>query len=181
MVIAVAGKKYLTRGGWVTLRARDVAAAEAALTEVPGEVARLLGGGAVRCRPEVAAALARWRELLWEAVQEDAAARGLPPFKGLIIVTSAYRPWGTSCALGTAFADPAGALDSQDDFGHWSGWAVDVPTRFTRESFFPIPKVAVCWRAAARAGLTRPFADEYWHWRPRDVFALTARQADVKP
>jgi len=162
------GRRYRTRLGWVTLRARDVAAVERELVEVDAAVAVIKGGGAVRCRPAVAACLARWQELMWEMAQARAAATACAPAKGLIIATSAYRPLGTSCALGTPFADPAGALDSQDDFGHWSGWSIDVPTRFTRESFTPVVTVRECWRAAAAAALVRPFRLEYWHWHPED-------------
>ncbi len=164
--VAIGGEKYKTRRGWVTLRPRGADAAERDVVEVDAAVAVLRGGGAVRCCPELAACLARWLELLWEEARRRAAALGVPPRRGVIIATSAYRRWGTSCALGTPFADPCGALDSQDDYGHWSGWAVDVPTRWTRESFAPVLGVKECWAAAARAGLSRPFREEYWHWRP---------------
>jgi len=164
--VAIAGEKYLTRAGWVTLRRRDAAAAEAALVTADAAVAVLRDGGPVRCRAELAARLARWRELLWELAQARAARLGVVARCGRVVASSAYRPWGTSCALGTPFADPCGALDSQDDRGHWSGWAIDVPTRFTRESFAPTVEVAACWVAAGQAGLVRPFRAEYWHWRP---------------
>ena len=68
--------------------------------------------------------------------------------------------------MGTPFADPVGALDSHDEWGHWSGWAIDVPTRYTRETFTPVVTIRECWDAARRAGLIKPFRDEYWHWRP---------------
>lgn len=171
--IGTIGKRYNTRLGRRVLRARDVAAVERALVTVGPIVAVVKGGGDIRCRPTLAAALARWREELAAIARRRARTLGIPSQTGVIVATSAYRPLGTPCALGTPFADEGGALDSHDEWGHWSGWAVDVPTRFTRESFSPVPSVEECWVAAERAGLVRPFRSEYWHWRP--AAALIAR------
>ncbi len=170
----VIGKRYRTRRGRVTLRERRVDEVERLLVSVDAAVAILKGGGAVRCRPELASCLARWLELMWAATRRRAAALGVPAAKGVLIPTSAYRPLGTSCASGTPFADPRGALDSQDDFGHWSGWAIDIPTRFTRESFAPVLAINECWSAAAQARLERPFRSEYWHWRPERAIRTAA-------
>jgi len=164
--LGVVGKRYNTRLGRRLLLARDVAAVERALTTVDAAVAVVQGGGAVQCQPALAACLARWHAELAATARRKAAARGVPYAAGVIIASSAYRPLGTPCALGTPFADEGGALDSNDDYGHWSGWAVDVPTRYTRESFAPVLSVEECWLGAERAGLVRPFRAEYWHWRP---------------
>lgn len=170
---SIIGNRYRTRLGRRVLQARDVTAAERALVTADPAIAIVKGGGDVRCRPMLATALARWRDEMAAIARRRGRALGIPSHTGVIIATSAYRPLGTPCALGTPFADEGGALDSHDEWGHWSGWAVDVPTRFTRESFSPVLSVEECWVAAERAGLIRPFRSEYWHWRP--AAALIAR------
>jgi hypothetical protein len=167
--MGIVGRRYNTRLGRRVLVARDAAAVEKHLVLVDAAVAALKGGGDVWLRPEVAACLERWRDELATTARYRAERLGVPAHAGIIIATSAYRALGTPCALGTPFADEGGALDSHDDYGHWSGWAVDVPTRWTRESFFPVVSVEECWLAAERAGLVRPFRAEYWHWRPADA------------
>jgi hypothetical protein len=172
----IVGKRYNTRLGRRVLIARDVAAVEGALVAIDPAVAIVKGGDEVRCRPALAAALARWHAEMAATARRRGRALGVPAQAGVIVATSAYRPLGTSCALGTPFADEGGALDSHDEWGHWSGWAVDVPTRFTRESFTPVLSVEECWVAAERAGLVRPFRSEYWHWRPAAAIVARAEE-----
>lgn len=177
--ISIVGKRYNTRLGRRALLARDVAAVECALVAVNPAVAVLKGGGDVSCRAGLAAALARWHAEMAATARRRGRALGVPAQAGVIVATSAYRPLGTPCALGTPFADEGGALDSHDEWGHWSGWAVDVPTRFTRESFAPVLSVEECWVAAERAGLVRPFRSEYWHWRPAAAIVARAKESTL--
>lgn len=165
--LGIPGHKYKTRLGLRTLIARDVEAVERALICVDKNLAVLKGGGTVMIRPELAACLADWHDEMIKVAKARAKAEGIPYSRGIIIASSAYRPLGETAAAGTPFMDECGALDSHDELGHWSGWAIDVPTRFTRESFSPILTTEECWAAAARAGLVRPFKSEYWHWRPK--------------
>lgn len=167
------GHTYDTRVGKRVLIARDVAAVENSLIDIDHIVGVLQGGGDILVRPELAKCLERWVQEMNIIGKKRAATVGVIFRNGYIIATSAYRPLGTPCALGTPFADNGGALDSHDEWGHWSGWAIDVPTRFTRESYFPVLTIEECWAAAERAGLVRPFKSEYWHWRP--AAAIIAR------
>ena len=172
------GKAYKTRFGWVTLRERDVAAFERSILEVPSNVGVALAGtGAVMmAQGELIDALHSWRDEAARICMEKAgrgAARA-----GLIYVNSCYRLLGTTAGSGV-YGDPCGCIDSTDDFGHWSGLAIDVPTRFFRLSCVPALTIEEVNLAAARAGLERPWYTgppltsytkghgEYWHYRVR--------------
>jgi|GEM_PF-2194885 len=174
----VIGKAYKTRFGWVKLRERDVAAAERSILEVPGDVAVALSGSgaAMFVQGELLDALRAWRD---EAARicEEKAVRGAAR-AGLIYASSCYRPLGTTAGSGK-YEDPCGCVDSTDDYGHWSGLAIDAPTRFFRLSCVPALTVEEINLAAQRAGLERPWYNgppltsyqegygEYWHYRVR--------------
>ena len=165
------GKAYKTRFGLVTLRERDVAAVERILLEIPAEVAvaRAGTGADMVARGELIDALRAWRDEAARLCMEKAgrgAARA-----GLIYVNSCYRPLCTTAGSGV-YGDPCGCIDSTDDYGHWSGLAIDVPTKFFRLACVPALTVEEINLAAARAGLERPFlrgkfGGEWWHYRVR--------------
>lgn len=178
----VIGRAYRVGRRMVTLRERPVAEIERRLVDVDYTVAMELGHKPIRCRALLAGMLADWREALWELTQDKADRLGVDPTYGKIIASSVYRMLGTTCGS-PEFLDTCGALDSTDAYfgpneerigiGHFSGFAADVPTRYTRESFYPVVTISECWRLAADVGLYRPFRSEYWHWRPRKP-AITA-------
>jgi hypothetical protein len=174
----VIGKRYKTRFGWTTLRERDVDAVERALLEIPAEVAvSLAGAGAVMmAQGELIDALRAWRDQA--ALRSKGKAGHGVARAGLIYANSCYRPLGTTAGSGK-YEDPCGCIDSTDDFGHWSGFAIDAPTRFFRLSCVPALSVEEINLAAQRAGLERPWYTgpphtsypkgygEYWHYRVR--------------
>jgi len=171
----VIGRRYKTRTGWTVLRERPVAEIERRLVDADYQVMMALGNRPIRGRELLVRLLGEWRDALWDIAQRNAERLGVDPMCGKIIASSVYRILGTTCGDGK-FRDPCGALDSTDAYygpdeqsigiGHFSGFAADVPTRFTRESFYPIITITECWNAAAAVGLYRPFRSEYWHWRP---------------
>ncbi|MGD8719587.1 MAG: hypothetical protein PVH29_12305 [Candidatus Zixiibacteriota bacterium] len=172
------GKAYKTRFGWVALQERDVDAVERSLLEIPPDVAAAVAGtGAVMmAQGQLLDALRKWREEAARICRQKAgggAARA-----GIIYANSCYRPLGTTAGSGK-YQDPCGCIDSTDDFGHWSGFAIDVPTKFFRLSCVPALTIEEINLAAARAGLERPWYNgppltsytkgygEYWHYRVR--------------
>jgi len=166
-VKCVIGRRYKTRFGWVRLRERDVDAVERSLLQIPPEVARPRFAAIMMCQGELLDALRRWQEeaarICMEKIGPGQVARA-----GVIYVNSCYRPLGTTAGSGV-YADPCGAVDSTDAFGHWSGFAVDVPTRYFRLGCVPALTVEEINLAAERAGLERPFlrSGEWWHYRVR--------------
>lgn len=171
MMRAVIGKAYRTRFGRVVLRERNVAEVERAMLEIPPEVAvaRAGTGAIMMAQGELVAALRAWRDEAARLCMEK-AGRGAAQ-AGFIHVNSCYRPLGTTAGAGK-YEDPCGCVDSTDDFGHWSGLAIDVPTKFFRLSCVPTLTVEEVNLAAARAGLERPFLSgkyggEWWHYRVR--------------
>jgi len=163
-VDCIVGKSYPTRLGRLHLLERpDVSRL---LVEIPEELALPIGDADMRVHPRMLACLQTWLEEMAKFCQGRAGAQNTSPTFGKLYLTSAYRALGTTAGYGE-YADCCGALDSQDDYGHWSGWAIDCPTRTTRESFSPIITIEECRLSAERAGLVRPFAEEWWHFRPR--------------
>lgn len=167
----VIGRKYKTRFGWTTLCERDVDAVERALLEIPRNVAAAAAGtGAIlMARGELIDALRAWREEAARICMEKAGRGGARA--GLIYVNSCYRPLGTTAGAGK-YKDPCGCIDSTDDYGHWSGFAIDVPTKLYRLACVPALTIDEINLAAARAGLERPFlrgkfGGEWWHYRVR--------------
>lgn len=173
---AVIGKVYQTRYGPRRLIGWPEVDINRHLVDVDVAVALLIGGGEVLCRPVVAACLFAWLKELRKLTATAAAAAGVKPVYGVIYLSSAWRQLGETAGSG-ALRDPCGALDSNDVIagpngdvwvGHGAGYAVDCPTRFTRESFFPIPSVAATRVAANAAGLYQPFPkSDFVHWRPK--------------
>jgi D-alanyl-D-alanine dipeptidase len=168
---AVIGKAYRTRFGWVALRERNVAEVERTLLEIPAAVAvaRAGTGAIMMAQGELVDALRAWRDEAARLCMEK-VTRGVAR-AGSICVNSCYRPLGTTAGAGK-YEDPCGCVDSTDDYGHWSGFAVDVPTKFFRLSCVPALTVEEINLAAARAGLERPFLSgryggEWWHYRVR--------------
>jgi hypothetical protein len=174
----VIGKRYKTRFGWVKLRERDVAAVERSILEIPSNVAVGLAGigATMMAQGELIDALREWRDQASRICMEK-AGRGVAR-AGVIYANSCYRPLGTTAGSGK-YADPCGCIDSTDGFGHWSGFAIDAPTRFFRLSCVPALTVEEINLAAQRAGLERPWYTgppltsypkghgEYWHYRVR--------------
>jgi len=178
------------------VKPRDVAEVERQLWPIPGGIAEvntkddyskdeeLLWG-----RPELVLALGRmYDELCAKCTDKFNKLKrpkpGLCPEMGKIKINSCYRRLGTTAAAGTKFEDPCGHLDSGDDEGHWSGYAVDVGKRRTGESFSPRLTAGEVHEAATAAGLIRDVVYtatdtetgkdetkiELHHYRPADKY-----------
>jgi len=158
------GESYSTRLGRLTLLGREDVGR--LLVEIPSEVAKPLLEMDLRVQPKMLECMRAWLSVMAEICEKRAKEQGVKPQFGCLYLTSAFRPIGTTAGSG-AYSDKCGALDSHDEYGHWSGWAIDCPTRYTRESFFPPLTITECRSCAKRAGLVRPFAEEWWHFRPR--------------
>ena len=168
-MVCVVGKRYPTRMGRLRLLDREDVSER--LVEIPPEIAKPLIEMDMRVQPGMFACMQTWIEEMEKICRTKADARNLTTTFGLIYLTSAFRPIGTTAGSG-AYRDCCGALDTHDHFGHWSGWAIDCPTRYTRESFFPVLSIGECRLAAKRAGLVRPFGGEWWHFRPKKTILL---------
>ncbi len=165
----VIGESYKTRFGYVRLRPRDWEYVEGLLVKIPEDVAiaRPGSGAEMWARPEFIEALKRWRyeafEICAEKIGKKEAKVGLPQ------CSSVYRQLGTTAGSGK-YKDPFGCIDSTDDYGHFSGYSGDVPTKYFRKACHPVLTVDEINLAAQRAGLTRPWLSgkmggEWWHYR----------------
>ncbi len=143
----------------------------------------------MRARPQVIAALQTWRENALSICEGKATPREKPKV-GKLRISSAYRVLGTA-TTGPKGEDKFGALDSTDKYGHWSGFAVDAPTKLFREECVPALTKRECCIASINAGLTRPryYCDpltiiedgcgEWWHYRPEDESLPSPAAVDV--
>ena len=162
----VVGNYYQTRFGRRRLIDRPVSEVEDKLQTVSrnrDQFLQPLEGYSVdmRCRQLLLDCISDWWTQILEAVMTKAESKGIEigeAYASPILVNAMYRPLGTSCAMGTPFEDPCGALDSNDDHGHWSGYAVDVPTKFTRLACYPRLTIEEIFDASVVAGLWRPYA-----------------------
>jgi hypothetical protein len=185
------GKSYPTPGGDTVLQRKNVEAVIKKLKPIPSSIATTQPGYApdMRARPQVVAALQTWRENALSICEGKATPRETPKVAKLRI-SSAYRVLGTT-TKGKGGEDMFGALDSIDKYGHWSGFAVDAPTKLFREECVPALTKRECCIASINAGLTRPWYDcnqltieeegcgEYWHYRPEDESLPSPAAVDV--
>jgi hypothetical protein len=184
------GKSYPTPGGSSVLQRKNVEAVIKKLKLIPSSIAIAQPGYApdMRARPQVIAALQAWRENALSICQGKATPREEPKVAKLRI-SSAYRVLGTT-TTGKG-VDVYGALDSIDEYGHWSGFAVDAPTKLFREECVPALTKRECCIASINAGLKRPWykcnqltieeegCGEYWHYRPEDESLPSPEIVDV--
>jgi len=127
-------------------------------------------------RPELIAGLIRWRIEVQKTCEGEASKRlkpGEDPKAGTIYVNSCYRRHGTSAGIpGDKYYDPCGVVDQTDEFGHWTGFAIDVPTKYFKESCVPMLTTIEINKAAKKAGFLRPWykgpeftsEDQYGEW-----------------
>ena len=166
------GNSYKTRFGYVRLRDRKVDLDS--LTAIPPDIAIARPGwnAVMIAQPLLVECLEAWKgeslEMCIELVGEEFAE------VGEIVVNSCFRSIGTTAGSGK-YKDTCGAVDSTDKYGHYSGYAIDVPTGLFRRACYPVLSIAEIRLAANRAGLTMPFlsAGEWWHFRPKK--SLTRR------
>lgn len=171
VLVCEVGRRYYARGRYWTLQEHFVGAIEKALRPPPDGLAGWApdgDGGDLLALPAYWEALERWRA---EALRICKAHAGEHADVGVFLINSAYRRLGTTAGSG-AYADPCGAIDSNDQYGgHFSGRCADIPTRFFRESCIPVLTVDEVNVAARRAGLFRPWINsgEWWHYTLRST------------